>query len=64
MLKLWYVCDGGVEEYSGQSPDWESSFIACASSPEKAIVNVIYYRRGQLDSVDIIYNDRAITVIT
>jgi len=63
LLNLWYVCDGDVEEYSGQVPDWETSFIVCAKSPEKAVINVIHYRRGQLDRVDILHNDKAVTVI-
>ena len=63
MLKLWYVDDGDVEEYRGQEADWERSFIVCAKSPEKAANNLANYRLGHLDSVDIIYKNKTITVI-
>ncbi|HMM20730.1 MAG TPA: hypothetical protein PKA10_08305 [Selenomonadales bacterium] len=63
MLRLWYVRDGEVEEYGGQAPDWETSFVVCAGSPEKAVINVLHYRQGCLERVDILYHDKTVTVI-
>ena len=63
MLKLWYVRDGEVEEYGGQVADWENSFVVCAKSAEKAVISVIHYRRGNLERVEILHDDKAVTVI-
>lgn len=63
MVKLWYFCDGDIEKYKGQVPDWKTSFVVCGMSEEKAIINVIHYRRGRLGLVEVLYRNKPVRVI-
>ena len=64
MTYIWYVCDGEVEEYSGQEADWRSSVIVFAMSPEAALIKVMKYHQGMMERTGLMFNDRTIEVIS
>lgn len=60
---VWYVCDGQVEEYSGQIPNWDNSVLVCAEDPEDALIKVMEYYRRRLEPSEITYNGIIVRVI-
>lgn len=60
----WYVRDGEVEEYNNQQPDWKSSVIVRAKTPEDALLNVMKYRSGVLERIEIMHDGKSIHIIS
>ncbi|BBB90973.1 MAG TPA: hypothetical protein PKA28_18350 [Methylomusa anaerophila] len=64
MSFFWYVCDGNVEEYSGQKANLDNSVIVYAELPEDALIKVMRYYRGELKCHEMIYDGETIVVIS
>ncbi|HMM19727.1 MAG TPA: hypothetical protein PKA10_03235 [Selenomonadales bacterium] len=63
MISFWFVCDGKVEEYSGQEADWDNSAVVLAKSPEEALIKLILYNGGTLERGGVLYNGKVIEAI-
>ena len=63
MLSFWYVCDGNIEEYKGQSADWKRSFVVCAKSPDDVIIKVLQYNQGRVQQCEVLYEGKVTTII-
>lgn len=63
MLTIWYICDGIVEEYRGQRPTWQNSYLVLAASPEDALLKLMRYHQRLLDLVEIVHDGRTILAI-
>lgn len=61
---LWFVCDGEVEEYTGQKANWCNSFIVFARSPEDALLKVMKYHLGRMRRCATVYSGKDIEVIS
>lgn len=61
---FWYVCDGEVEQYSGQEVNWSNSVVVFARSPQDALLKVIKYHQGILERIDVMYGGKSIEVIS
>lgn len=64
MKYFWYVCDGQVEEYSGQEANWQNSVIVFARSPEAALVKVMKFHQGIMERIGVMYCGKSIEVIS
>ncbi|HML87918.1 MAG TPA: hypothetical protein PKA28_05655 [Methylomusa anaerophila] len=64
MKFFWYVCDGEVEEYSGQEVNWNDSVIVFAKSPEDALLKVMKYHLGMLKRIGIVCDGKNIEIIS
>jgi ribosomal protein L19 len=60
----WYVCNGKVEEYKNQQPDWKNSVIVRAKTPGDALLNVMKYHSGTLERIEVIHEGKNIQVIS
>lgn len=60
---FWYVCTGTVEPYNGQDANWRDSVIVFAESPEDALLKVMKYHLGKLNSRSMVYGGKDLEAI-
>ena len=63
-MLFWYVCDGEVEEYSGQKANWDNSLVICAQTPEDALIKALLYYRGDLQRKDFPHEGKIVSAIS
>jgi hypothetical protein len=63
VLAYWYVCNGNVAKYDGQQPDWKSSVLVIAASPEEALLKVMRFHQGLLERVETVQKGKTIAAI-
>jgi hypothetical protein len=52
-----------VAKYDGQQPDWKSSVLVIAASPEEALLKVMRFHQGLLERVETVQKGKTIAAI-